>query len=32
VVVPNAPVTLDHRPDRATLLVESGVVRSITCG
>lgn len=29
---PNTPMTRDYRPDRATVLVEGGVVRSITCG
>ena len=29
---PNTPMTRDYRPDRATVFVEGGVVRSITCG
>lgn len=29
---PNTPMTRDDRPDRATVFVEGGVVRSITCG
>ncbi|MBR0671499.1 hypothetical protein [Neoroseomonas soli] len=29
---PDTPMTRDYRPDRATVLVEGGVVRSITCG
>ncbi|MBR0682208.1 hypothetical protein GXW74_17080 [Roseomonas eburnea] len=29
---PETPMTRDYRPDRATVLVEGGVVRSITCG
>lgn len=29
---PNTPMTRDYRPDRATVLVVDGVVRSITCG
>jgi hypothetical protein len=31
-VAPDAPVTLDHRAERATLLVDRGVVRAIACG
>ncbi|WP_431284933.1 hypothetical protein ACQW02_09000 [Humitalea sp. 24SJ18S-53] len=29
---PNTPMTRDFRPDRATIILEDGVVRSITCG
>ena len=29
---PNTPMTMDHRVDRATVLVVDGVVRRITCG
>lgn len=29
---PTTPMTRDFRPDRATILVEEGKVRRITCG
>jgi hypothetical protein len=29
---PNTPMTRDYRIDRATVLVENGVVTQITCG
>ena len=29
---PNTPMTMDHRVDRATVLVVDGAVRRITCG
>ena len=29
---PNKPMTMDHRADRATILVVEGRVRRITCG
>ena len=29
---PTTPMTRDYRPDRATVLVVDGVVRSISCG
>lgn len=29
---PGTPMTQDYRADRATVLVEGGVVRRITCG
>src|SRR5688572_17721591 len=32
VVGPDSRVTMDHRPDRATVLVVDGTVRRITCG
>lgn len=29
---PNTPMTRDYRPDRATVLIENGVVTRIMCG
>jgi hypothetical protein len=29
---PNTPMTRDYRMDRATVLIENGVVTQITCG
>jgi hypothetical protein len=29
---PNSPMTRDYRIDRATVLIENGVVTQITCG
>ena len=29
---PNTAFTFDYRPDRATVIVDGGVVRRITCG
>jgi len=29
---PNTPMTRDYRMDRATVLIENGVVKQITCG